>query len=131
MKNSRKAFTLLELTFVIVIVGMLASIAIPKLRATRNDARVTTELESIAVRLQTILTKYTATGTFKLSDTAYITNVCYDFKDSYTDDGAIYVDVIRNDSEDEVCEETDKRAKQNNLVGEHILRLDHNFVQYE
>jgi prepilin-type N-terminal cleavage/methylation domain-containing protein len=131
MKNSRKAFTLLELTFVIVIVGMLASVAIPKLMATKNDARVAGELKSIAVRLQTILTKYTATGTFRLSDTDYITNTCFDFKDSYTDEGAIYVNVIRNDSKDVICKETEKRAKQNHLVGEHILRLDHNFVQYE
>ena len=131
MKNGKKAFTLLELTFVVVIVGILASIAIPKLRATRNDARVATELESIAVRLQTILTKYTATGMFKLSDTAYITNECYDFKDSRTDDGSIYVDILRNDSDDEVCEETDKRARKNHLVGEHILRLDNDVMQYD
>ena len=131
MKNGRSAFTLLELTFVVVIVGILASVAIPKLRATRNDARVATELESIAVRLQTILTKYTATGTFKLSDTAYITNICYDFEDSYDDNGSIYVDVLRNDSEDEVCEETSKRANQNHLVGEHILRVNNNVMQYD
>ena len=35
MKN---AFTMLELIFVIVIIGILASIAIPKLWVTRNDA---------------------------------------------------------------------------------------------
>ncbi len=131
MNNSRKAFTLLELTFVIVIVGILASVALPKLRATRNDARVATELESIAVRLQTILMKYTATSTFRLSDTDYITNICYDFTASYEDDGAIFVNVIRNDSDDEVCMETSKRANQNHLIGEHILRVNNDVMQYE
>jgi len=131
MRDSRKAFTLLELVFVIVIVGMLASVALPKLRATRNDARVATELESIAVRLQTILMKYTATSTFRLSDTDYITNICYDFTASYEDDGAIFVNVIRNDSTDLVCEETERRAKKNNLVGEHILRVNNDVMQYE
>jgi len=131
MRRSRSAFTMLELVFVVVIVGMLASIAVPKLQATRNDARVASELESIAVRLQTILTKYMATGTFKLSDTDYLTNTCYNFEDSYDDNGSIYVDVLRNDSDDPVCEETVKRAKKNNLVGEHILRVDNNVMQYD
>jgi len=37
MKN---AFTMIELIFVIVILGILAAVAIPKLSATRNDALV-------------------------------------------------------------------------------------------
>jgi prepilin-type N-terminal cleavage/methylation domain-containing protein len=131
MRNSKKAFTLLELVFVIVIIGMLASIAIPKLQASRNDSRVALELQSIAVRLQTILMKYTATSTFRLSDTDYITNTCYDFTASYEDDGAIFVNVLRNDSVELVCEETSKRAEKNHLIGEHILRVNNNVMQYE
>ncbi len=132
MKNGKRSgFTMLELVFVVVIVGMLASVAIPKLNANRNDARVATELQSIAVRLQTILMKYTATSTFKLSDTDYITNICYDFTASYEDDGAIFVNVLRNDSDDLVCKETTKRAKKNHLIGEHILRVNNNVMQYE
>jgi general secretion pathway protein G len=34
----RSAFTMIELVFVIVILGILASIAVPKLTATRDDA---------------------------------------------------------------------------------------------
>lgn len=36
----RNAFTMLELVFVIVVIGILASIAIPKLAATRDDAQI-------------------------------------------------------------------------------------------
>ncbi|MDR1614553.1 MAG: prepilin-type N-terminal cleavage/methylation domain-containing protein [Campylobacteraceae bacterium] len=37
----RSAFTMVELIFVIVILGILASIAVPKLTATRRDAQIT------------------------------------------------------------------------------------------
>lgn len=45
MKN---AFTMIEMIFVIVVLGILASIAIPKLAATRDDATVTKGIADIA-----------------------------------------------------------------------------------
>lgn len=36
----RKAFTMIELVFVIVVLGILAAIAIPKFAATRDDAQI-------------------------------------------------------------------------------------------
>lgn len=36
----RTAFTIIELVFVIVILGILAAVGIPKLSATRDDARI-------------------------------------------------------------------------------------------
>jgi general secretion pathway protein G len=38
MRNNKHGFTMIELVFVIVVLGILASIAIPKLAVTRNDA---------------------------------------------------------------------------------------------
>ncbi len=48
MQVSRKAFTMLELTFVIVIIGILSAIAIPRFAATRDDATITKAITSVA-----------------------------------------------------------------------------------
>ncbi len=40
MTNSRVAFSMIELIFVIVVIGILAGIAIPKLASSRNDAKI-------------------------------------------------------------------------------------------
>lgn len=40
MSIKRKAFTMIELIFVIVVLGILAAIAVPKLAATRDDAHI-------------------------------------------------------------------------------------------
>jgi len=44
----RSAFTMLELTFVIVIIGILSAIAIPRFAATRDDAVITKAITTVA-----------------------------------------------------------------------------------
>lgn len=48
MKKSSNAFTMIEMVFVIVVLGILASIAIPKFAATRDDAKVSKGRADIA-----------------------------------------------------------------------------------
>ena len=45
--SSKKAFTMVELIFVIVVIGILSAIAIPKLAATRDDAEITKAIATL------------------------------------------------------------------------------------
>ena len=46
--QSKKAFTMIELVFVIVVIGILSAIAIPKFAATRGDAIMTKAKTTVA-----------------------------------------------------------------------------------
>lgn len=46
--SSKQAFTMIELVFVIVVIGILSAIAIPKFAATRDDALLTKGLATLA-----------------------------------------------------------------------------------
>lgn len=44
----KKAFTMIELVFVIVVIGILATIAVPKFAATRDDAEISKARATVA-----------------------------------------------------------------------------------
>ena len=60
----RKGFTMIELIFVIVILGVLASVAIPRLAATRDDAEVAKAATNLTTAVSDITAYYTAKGSF-------------------------------------------------------------------
>jgi len=86
----RSGFTMIELIFVIVILGILASVAIPKLTATRDDAKISKIDQNVVTLVQDAASYYTSQGnskwkaaTTKVSD---VTNVPLSTaKDAMTD----------------------------------------------
>jgi len=71
----RRGFTMIELIFVIVILGILASVAIPKLAATRTDAQITSALTEITTLKKDLSAYYTAHGTFTAAAITDATNI--------------------------------------------------------
>jgi general secretion pathway protein G len=121
----KRGFTMIELIFVIVIIGILAVIAIPKLSATRDDAKIATNLQNLSTCIQDIGAAYTATGTE--GDPAAIAS-CKNLTDAgcftisrgtSNTDGNITVD--GNKTTDQWCVDTTNKAAKRQLTGTHLF----------
>ena len=72
----KKGFTMIELIFVIVILGILASVAIPRLAATREDAEISAAVANLRTLVSDVTAYYTAKGEFgSTTKWSEITNV--------------------------------------------------------
>ena len=61
-KTARRAFSMIELIFVIVILGVLAAIAIPRINASRDDALAVTMFTNINQVVDEVQNYYASTG---------------------------------------------------------------------
>ncbi|MDR0407595.1 MAG: prepilin-type N-terminal cleavage/methylation domain-containing protein [Campylobacteraceae bacterium] len=80
----RFAFTMVELVFVIVILGILASIAVPRLAASRDDAKIAKGKADVAAIRSSITLKRSqnilagVTGHLDLNGTAFGSGILFD-----------------------------------------------------
>ena len=81
MRTSKTAFTMIELIFVIVILGILAAVAIPKLAATRGDALVAKMAQNIMTGASEIAS-YAIANAKTEDDFTIMSNAMTDLSDS-------------------------------------------------
>nr|WP_314562793.1 prepilin-type N-terminal cleavage/methylation domain-containing protein [uncultured Campylobacter sp.] len=110
----KHGFTIIELVFVIVIIGILAGIAVPKLFVTRDDAVIARAKSDIASIRSAVINAYNAnmlTGNFAypaLEKTGSTTGLLFenvlqngiktDAKSGWTKDGNDYIFTLRGSS---------------------------------
>lgn len=90
----RKAFTMVELVFVIVVIGILAAVAIPKLAVTRDEAEIAKAKNTVAAvrnsvaakRQKQIMSGQIGTGISKLSSASGYNKPIFDAFDEDTSD---------------------------------------------
>ena len=74
----KKGFTMIELIFVIVILGILASVAIPRLAGTRDDAEISTAVANLRTLLSDAASYHVVKGSFGTAKWNEFTNVPLD-----------------------------------------------------
>ena len=116
MNNMRRGFTMIELIFVIVIIGIFAAVAIPKLSATRDDAKVSTELNNLSTCVNDAGGSFTATGTLVTDSTACASLVCFTATNNSNN-----LTIADASSSEGYCTNAVSAATTKGLVGTHVF----------
>ena len=120
----KNGFTMIELIFVIVILGVLAAVAIPKLAATRDDAQMTVALKNVPAAIMDIGTTYTGTGVLALASTdVTLVGKCFTYalSDVSGDGNNDSIVVSGSAGDDTYCPAAVARATSLNLIGAHTF----------
>lgn len=119
----KKAFTMIEIIFVIVIIGILAVVSIHKLSATYDDAKVTISLNEIGTLINDISTYYITKKYFasKIEDMTHIKDINYSVPwNIVSQSGVLTYYTINDDSNLEPCVLFSMQNQDGNLTIENI-----------
>jgi type II secretory pathway pseudopilin PulG len=115
---------MIELIFVIVIIGILAAVAIPKLAATRDDAKQVKAVQNLATCLGDIAASFTATGQEDTSTAACkaVINVdkCFTINAGSNTDGNVTVNNLGANKNVTWCKNAIAQAASQDLNGTHV-----------
>ncbi len=120
----RTAFTMIELVFVIVILGILAAVAIPKLAATRDDAQATKAAANLSIAITDIGSYYTAQEVLDITVTSAPTSgdcflIVANDDDGDGKDDSIVVTGVGGDAN--YCSSAIDIATNNGLIATHVF----------
>lgn len=122
--NSKRAFTIIEIIFVIMIIGILALIAIPRLVATYDDAKVSVALNRVGTLINDLSAYYTTNDYYspKLREMTNVNDVNYTTPwNPISQRGVLTYYTLDNDSNFEPCILFSLQNQEGNLTVSNIL----------
>ena len=131
----KKAFTIIELIFVIVIIGILIAVAIPKLNSTREDAKSVTIVTNLKHFLGDVASYYLANGEDRTANSKAWTAVTYDKVTDTIDratastvltgsnDTSFYLDNINGSRCFELKEATKNIIKEGKTIQQRVIKI--------
>lgn len=125
----RKAFTMIEIIFSIVIIGILTMVALPRLTAFRDSANSSLVLSALGNCVDEAGVEYVKTGSFHhitndedaMTDNCRKANRCFGFIED--DLNASLTVTIDTNETSPVCKEAQDIAEKNMLASTHTINF--------